>query len=1162
MSDTEVKAIQRRRGTTAEHKTFKTGLQAEITVNTTNNSVVVSDGKGHAFEAARADLSNVNQLNILQHGILDNSLTNFLITYHYNPEDGSVEVKTKDSSTIISQLSNAFIADKELQNVPQKAITDKGIARDNLKNVQFSALSWDSNSRDRIGGLESNDPSGGGFVYRNFYNVDVQNFNKIPDVSGVGGSGLAWKNLSNISGVSLNTLKVNGICDSRLENVMYADLYGKDEVKTYGVEGSGKFLLKRDMSNVTSVQYTFLDVAGIARDNLYNAKFVESFDREDEKDTADSDGFTGTKRKTNELQIAHKDLGNVDGLILTNTGDSGKFKLMSYDGSNADKEKVFKGSKNFLMNTTFTSKTFGYDDSLELSQFGNSTKQGYSKWIARTLPEYPVENIMYKNADKILFQGVFTQSLRDVGYQFAENKIYFSCDVTSSSSIEVGLFINDEFDQPISDYQTISSIEPNYSRRYVLFDLTNEDIADKVKSASYITLVIRSTNTATLYKPQLELHNVTNWENKSVELENSLNTVRNQHVVELVDVVDSLPEVTEKYVRLKSSYTSDDPDRYFYIRSDTVIADEDLDVVDDQQYIKPNRTIYFYENGLISYYCESSKFQFRIDIQEPIELVKFNEFSLMYLRSENSIYTLVGDKWRILEDPKPYRDTLYYLRKDSLWYMYAMDTSSQKLEELSMSGSSGQSAVLPIFFHIKSDKRMNSAGWVCADNFSELPANVYKGAFEYLKNQVNPIGKIVPSGREVFNDATSGMDSYDSSMWLVDWSDNSCETTNVLMSEGTVEQLKDWVSINGYRIVKDSTNIKEIEIAKDLELKTLDGINYYETFDGLNVIVSETVEESNEVNNVLRNLYENSGWAWFYFLGKSDLLDGQDFFKLPRAKGVEIAGDVHPSKLNNKAGDKYSKNLLEGSEGSVGTLMSTYFYVGTPVIKTEEIQVGKTLEVVNEINSKLRSTTIRGVTSYIDDYKYSLSYSLYDIEYVIGLYSLNISEDITLEAMFEGEELEVSFDLTNIPNDKLVITTGYDYPVIIHHADGTEESSFVRFTNIIDELDVNLNLTDRFSSIIVASAKNVNINIDTSLIQSSELVDIEFNVNVDKRSIVNLEGEEVKYSGNVVIKVDNNVVIENSETTNDDYSRFKVYSIPVNYGNVGLRQYAFKSKRF
>jgi len=54
------KAVQRRKGTDSEHSTF-TGLEAEITVNSTNKSVHVHDGStAGGFELARADGSNVD----------------------------------------------------------------------------------------------------------------------------------------------------------------------------------------------------------------------------------------------------------------------------------------------------------------------------------------------------------------------------------------------------------------------------------------------------------------------------------------------------------------------------------------------------------------------------------------------------------------------------------------------------------------------------------------------------------------------------------------------------------------------------------------------------------------------------------------------------------------------------------------------------------------------------------------------------------------------------------------------------------------------------------------------------------------------------------------------------------------------------------------------
>lgn len=52
--------VQIRRGTNTEHSTF-TGAQAEVTVNTTNDSVHVHDGStAGGFELLRADLDNVS----------------------------------------------------------------------------------------------------------------------------------------------------------------------------------------------------------------------------------------------------------------------------------------------------------------------------------------------------------------------------------------------------------------------------------------------------------------------------------------------------------------------------------------------------------------------------------------------------------------------------------------------------------------------------------------------------------------------------------------------------------------------------------------------------------------------------------------------------------------------------------------------------------------------------------------------------------------------------------------------------------------------------------------------------------------------------------------------------------------------------------------------
>lgn len=1156
MSDTEVKAIQRRRGTSAEFRTFKTGLEGEVTVNTTNSSVVVSDGKGHNFEAARADLSNVNQINVLQKGIMDNSMSNFLVDYIYNPEDGAFDIRTKDSSTIVSQLSNAFIADKELKDVAQKSITDKGIARDDLKNVSFASMSWDTNTRDRFGGISSVDPSGGGFIFRNLTNVDVVNFNTIPDATGSAGGGVSYKNLSNISGVTRETLKSNGICDSMLYNVEYNDLYGKDDVKIFGAEGAGKFVLRRDLSNVVTISDGVLNMAGIMRDDMYNAKYVEEFDREDETDSPDSEGFTGTKKKTNELQIAHKDLGNVDPLVLTDTSDAGRFKLMSYDGKNADKLKVFKGLKNFLMNTTFTSKRYEFDENVTSAQFNNSVQQGFSKWIARSLKDNTTENTMYKSGEGVVFAGVFTQSMKDVGKQFADNLVYFSCDKTSVN-FTANLVIEDDIENPLFASKEFS-VDDNYSIKYVEFDCTDQLIAEKLLNSKYVTLLITSENNVTMIHPQLELHNATNWENKSSEFEDAVNKADSQHTVELISAEDELPEPIGKFTKLSSTYTSDNQDIDYYSESNSV---EQLE--DGENYLVPNKKVYYYKFGTLEYYCESSKFQFKVADKTQIDIGKYRDYSLAYSKSENSIYTLVDNKWRILEDPKPYTNTLYYSHIDGKWQMYAYNTTVSELEEISISGSSS-GMQLPIFFHTKSDKRMNSAGWVCADNFSELSAEVYSGAFEYLQNQVYPIGKFIPSGREIGGE-TSGTDGYDTSVWLVEWTDNSYDTTPVSMISGTIEDIKNWITASGYMISKDSTNIKELEIKKTLEVKTKDGINYYETFDGLNVVVETTIEASEATNNKLRNLYETTGWAWYYFLGKSDYLNGKDFFKLPRAKGVEIGGDVHPSKLANKAGDMYDHKLTESDAGSVGTYMSTYFYVGKPVIAKEEIQVGKTLEVVNEINSKLTSSIVHDVQYYVDDEKISCEVTLDGKQYTTVLYDQTLTDQMELDFKdLSKNKITGVLDLTNVPDENKKVTKNYNYSVTVKNSDGTESTKVLVFKTIENYAKLSYFLTESTPTIWIATSKNAKFDISTSGMRNGTLQDLEFTIIIDKRSIkTDSESDDsIDYDGSIVVNIDNqSSVIQDSDCKAGTFNKFKIQGIPNNYNFDDSITYSFVKRK-
>ena len=79
------KIVQRRRGTTAEHSTF-TGLEGEITVNTSLNTVVVHDGAtAGGFSLALADGSNLtgsssNSIGITELDVTDGTAGQVLST--------------------------------------------------------------------------------------------------------------------------------------------------------------------------------------------------------------------------------------------------------------------------------------------------------------------------------------------------------------------------------------------------------------------------------------------------------------------------------------------------------------------------------------------------------------------------------------------------------------------------------------------------------------------------------------------------------------------------------------------------------------------------------------------------------------------------------------------------------------------------------------------------------------------------------------------------------------------------------------------------------------------------------------------------------------------------------------------------------------------------
>jgi len=114
------KAVQRRRGTNAEHSSF-TGLEGELSVNTTNDSVHVHDGAtAGGFELARADGSNVD--NFAVGGDLDvtgNVTIGGNITIG-DADTDSININADLTSSLIPNADNTYdlgTASKEWRNL-------------------------------------------------------------------------------------------------------------------------------------------------------------------------------------------------------------------------------------------------------------------------------------------------------------------------------------------------------------------------------------------------------------------------------------------------------------------------------------------------------------------------------------------------------------------------------------------------------------------------------------------------------------------------------------------------------------------------------------------------------------------------------------------------------------------------------------------------------------------------------------------------------------------------------------------------------------------------------------------------------------------------------------------------------------------------------------
>ena len=106
-------AIQFRRGTTDEHLLF-TGLEGEITVDTTKSTAVVHDNKtAGGFALAREDLKNIPMQKIVDKGIAKSDMTN---------------VSCDD-------IASRQIAKQDLSNVSKDDIASRGIMKSDSSNA-------------------------------------------------------------------------------------------------------------------------------------------------------------------------------------------------------------------------------------------------------------------------------------------------------------------------------------------------------------------------------------------------------------------------------------------------------------------------------------------------------------------------------------------------------------------------------------------------------------------------------------------------------------------------------------------------------------------------------------------------------------------------------------------------------------------------------------------------------------------------------------------------------------------------------------------------------------------------------------------------------------------------------------------------------------------
>ena len=1048
MGETDVKAISRRRGVTSEFNTFTTGLEGEITVNTTNNSVVVSDGNGNNFEAARADLNNVDQFDVLKKGIADNDLSNTVVNYTVDVS-GLLYKTKKTADQIVAQLTNAGIADKNLYNVPLNIILEKGIAKQGLENVSYSALSWDSTDTERLGYLVGDDITGGGFIFRNLDNVKVERFNnfKETDNASLTGSGLAYKTLKNVSKLDPSVMVTMGVANIDLTNVSDNSFYGKDTIVSEETD-KGKYALKRDLSNIHGdhVSINSLTYAGIASKDLTNITISTS-----ERPTLQD-----------KFGVPDYNLRNVNASVLTDTSSSGRFKLMSYDASNAEKEIVFKGQKNLLLNGDFSIKNDFFADkgNINSNAVANVGDSFYANWVAYTNGSY-----ISVSSGLVSMSGKWGQTIAWNDEFLTTGKLYCSVDtdgLVASFNVSLCQPKNGSFVEIVK--QTSYYNDANYNR--VCFDL-NFSTANLTKGVPLV-LMLESKSSGSVFKfkrMQLERNNVSNFEHHSQNIAEALSGIRSKKVV-MLTILDDISSALETFVTLTPNFSSD-PSGDYYARLSDVSGTTDT-------YLPYSIPVYCYVGDKLTFYTNAANHEFTMkksgDNYVTIQGSVYAIGDLVYSKANKKIYTFAKDNFYLLYDPEPYSGPLYLDLYPGREAVYVWNSTQKEFKPVSGSSSLLGSS-LPLFMHVLSDRKLESACWSESDSFSKKYASLYNSAYQYLIDQVHPTGKIIAGGSYQFTGDESYVEQIGrEATWLIQWSDNKIEDTQVLLKESTSTAwpaIKTFLQSKGYTFTNPSTDpIHNTVITRVIPAETENGITFYKTFDGLKIVY-----ETSASIEAVRQSFENTGYGWYYLLFEGSTPD-LSYFRLPRIKGYGI----DTNSLEEEIGDSYASNVVipTTNKSSLSVInKKLYFYMGFSKFSDEEISVNKVFGALSQIDRKLDCTINDSAEipqtydSAEQEYCFNLAITnrahTYIIRPTVGDVTVRLSLDNLLGGSDPRKENErwiyplgsydehtvIEFDLlvdrNNAPNNKVHFDFKYDsgdgsstaYPVPVVSYDST-----------------------------------------------------------------------------------------------------------------------------